>query len=199
MSEEAAFLAQLRDHPDDEATLLVYADWLHDSGAAERAEFLRLQQRVSQLRHRQKGFSDSSRLLLRLGRKLDPEWLAVVSRPRLEGTCWSGMDSDGDPDVFRYLPGGALNYTSRSGTYQNGTWLQIGNHVAMEMNRHYCDYLGFVGGDLIVGTAKNVAGHRWRWRVSRTTDPQKCDTGEPDTTVYGGHENDRPRRGRRRQ
>jgi uncharacterized protein (TIGR02996 family) len=185
--DEAAFLKQVGDDPQDLATLLVYADWLEDHGAPDRAEFLRLQHQVLQIRHRQKGFVATSRRLLRLGRKLEPAWLAVVSRPRLAGTCWSGTDSDGDHDVWRYLPGGVLNYTSPSGTYQNGTWVQIGNHVAMEMNRHYADYEGFIGGDWIRGTARNVNERRWRWKARRTTDPEECDPGDPDTTVYGGH------------
>src|SRR5262245_33885184 len=199
MPDEAAFLKQLSDHPDDAATLLVYADWLEDGGAADRAAFLRLQQKLLMMRHRQKGFSDTSRRLLRLGRKLAPDWLAVVSRPRLAGTCWSGASTIDSFYVWRFLPGGVLNYTSPSGTFQNGTWRQVGNCVMMETNRHFADYEGFVGGELIHGTARNVSGSRWRWKVRRTTDPEECDPGDPVTTVFGGHANDPPRRGRRRR
>ena len=48
MPDDSAFLKQLSEQPDDLATLLVYADWLDDNGAADRAEFLRVQQRVQQ-------------------------------------------------------------------------------------------------------------------------------------------------------
>jgi len=185
---EAAFLKQLSKQPEDVATVLVYADWLEDHGAADRAEFLRLQQQVLQMRHRQKGFSETSRRLLRLGRKLAPDWLAVVSRPRLSGTCWSGVDSDDGRGVWRYLPDGVLNYTYNGDVYQNGTWRQVGTCVLMEMNRHYADYEGFVGGDWLRGTARNVDEHRWRWKAQLTTDPALCDpTDAPDTTVYDGH------------
>jgi uncharacterized protein (TIGR02996 family) len=198
--DESAFLKQLSDQPDDLATLLVYADWLEDQGAADRADFLRLQQRVLALRYRQKGFSENSRRLLSLGKKLAPDWLAVVSRPRLVGTCWSGTSTLDSFYVWRFLPGGVLNYTSPSGTFQNGTWVQIGNCVRMETNRHYADYEGFVGGDVIHGRAHNVGEQKWRWTVRRTTDPEECDPGdEPVTTVFGGHANDPPRRGRRRR
>ncbi len=195
--QEDAFLAQLQDGP-DEVTALVYADWLDDHGNSARAEFLRLQQRVLGLRHRQTGFSELSKRLFRLGKALGPAWLAVVSQPRLAGTCWAGTDSRGQFYIWRYLPGGVLNYTSPSGTWQNGTWAQAGNHIAMETNRHYADYEGFVGGDEIRGGARNVTGLKWRWRVRRTTDPEQCDPGDPVTTVFGGHDNDPPRRRRRR-
>lgn len=198
MADDSTFLKQLSEQPDDRATLLVYADWLDDHGAADRAEFLRLQQRALSLRHRQKGFSETSRLLLRLGKKLERDWLAVVSRPRLAGTCWKGTSTLESSYVWRFLPGGVLNYTTPSGTFQNGTWLQIGNWVSMETNRHYADYEGFVGGDRINGKAKNVSGQDWRWTVWLTTDPEECDPGDPVTTVYGGHANDPPRRRRRR-
>jgi hypothetical protein len=51
----------------------VYADWLEDHGTSDRGEFLRLQHRVLSLRHRQKGFSDTCRKLLRLGKGLAPD------------------------------------------------------------------------------------------------------------------------------
>jgi uncharacterized protein (TIGR02996 family) len=186
--DDVAFLAQLSDDPADVATLLVYADWLDDGGDGERAAFLRLQHEVLRLRHRQKGFSESSRRLLRLGKRLDAQWLAVVSRPRLAGTCWSGSEDDGVYMVWRFLPGGVLNYSEDGDVYQNGTWVQVGNHVAMEMNRHFADYEGFVGGEQIRGSARNIRGRVWRWRVKRTTDPAECEPGEePDTTIYGDH------------
>jgi uncharacterized protein (TIGR02996 family) len=186
MVNENRFLRQVDEHPDDLAALLVYADWLDDQGDEVRAGFLRLQQEVLRLRHyRPGGFRPKSAALLKLGRALDPAWLAVVSRPRLAGTCWSGTDSLDGWDIWRFLPGGVLNYTSGSGTYQNATWVQVGNHVAMETNDHYADYEGFVGGDLLRGTAHNITGLKWTWKARRTTDPQECELpDDPDTTVY---------------
>ena len=40
--EEIAFLHALLSNPDDDATRLVYADWLEDQDESERAEFIRL-------------------------------------------------------------------------------------------------------------------------------------------------------------
>ena len=53
---EDAFLLQLDQDPEDDTTLLVYADWLDEQGDADRAAFLRLQAQVRTLRYRQKGF-----------------------------------------------------------------------------------------------------------------------------------------------
>jgi uncharacterized protein (TIGR02996 family) len=197
MQDDSAFLMQLDQDPDDLATVAVYADWLEDHGDSSRAEFLRLQRHLLSLRHRQKGFSRLSKQLLRLGRSLDPAWLAIVSLPRLAGTCWAGPNLGEEHYVWRYLPGGVLNYTCPTGTYQNGTWDQVGNHVAVEINRHYADYDGFIGGDLVRGKAGNITGLKWRWEARRTIDPVECDPGDPDTTVYDDHVRQRARRGRR--
>jgi uncharacterized protein (TIGR02996 family) len=42
-SPSEAFLEDIREHPDDDAPRLVYADWLDDHGDADRAEFIRAQ------------------------------------------------------------------------------------------------------------------------------------------------------------
>jgi uncharacterized protein (TIGR02996 family) len=44
------FLHALRDDPDDDASRLIYADWLDDHGDCERADFIRLQVRLSQIK-----------------------------------------------------------------------------------------------------------------------------------------------------
>jgi uncharacterized protein (TIGR02996 family) len=43
MSSEEAFLADICQHPADDAPRLVFADWLDDQGRAEQAEFIRVQ------------------------------------------------------------------------------------------------------------------------------------------------------------
>ena len=170
----------------------------------EEAAFLRLQRQILDMGPSRRGLVGRSRQLLKLGKPLPAEWLAVVSRPRLAGTCWLGSDYAGERQVLRFLPGGVLNYGLVHRTrYQNGTWAQVGNVVTMETNRHYADYEGFVAGDRITGSARNITGSRWRWDVTRTTDPELCDPGDPDTTVYDDHLNrppptPAPRRPRRR-
>jgi uncharacterized protein (TIGR02996 family) len=43
MSDEAALLAAILAHPDEDTPRLMYADWLDEHGQPERAEFIRLQ------------------------------------------------------------------------------------------------------------------------------------------------------------
>lgn len=43
MVTEQAFLADIQEHPDDDAPRLVYADWLEEHGQPERAELIRVQ------------------------------------------------------------------------------------------------------------------------------------------------------------
>jgi uncharacterized protein (TIGR02996 family) len=43
VSAEEAFLADIVEHPEDDAPRLVYADWLDEHGRPERAEFIRAQ------------------------------------------------------------------------------------------------------------------------------------------------------------
>ena len=51
MTNEANFLAAIRENPDDDAVRLIFADWLEDQGDTDRAEFIR------QLRERNIGCS----------------------------------------------------------------------------------------------------------------------------------------------
>ena len=85
----------------------------------------------------------------------------------LEGTTWSGADSDGHRYKFEFRPKGVLRYTSRTGTFDNGRWTQTGAHVAIDMNNHYADYAGDIVGDQMTGKAKNKPGREWTWSVTR--------------------------------
>ena len=49
MDAEQPFLDDVREHPDDDAPRLVFADWLDDHGEHDRAEFIRLQVRAARL------------------------------------------------------------------------------------------------------------------------------------------------------
>src|SRR5687767_2318898 len=100
--DHSAFLGPLAEDPDDDATLLVYADWLEDHGEVGRAAFLRAQEGSRRLTHSRRNFLKACREAIALGTRLPPEWLRVVSRPRLLGTLWAGRDSQGDVDIFRF-------------------------------------------------------------------------------------------------
>lgn len=83
---DEAFLADMVEHPDDDAPRLVYADWLDDRGEADRAEFIRLQIEQARLP------ADSPRgaALARREGELRGSGEAAWrdSLPRLEGVTW---------------------------------------------------------------------------------------------------------------
>jgi uncharacterized protein (TIGR02996 family) len=98
MSDEAALLAAIIAHPDEDTPRLMYADWLTEHGQPERAEFIRLQcavaadeaaeERVLELEERNRGkwllglpqFS-GARWAFRRGL---PEHLDVATEPFME-------------------------------------------------------------------------------------------------------------------
>jgi uncharacterized protein (TIGR02996 family) len=78
MSDEEAFLAAIRDAPEDETPRLVYADWLKER-ADPRAEYMRGE--VEHFRTEWDNVRDSPVWSLR--EQVDPVWAAMVSRAPL--------------------------------------------------------------------------------------------------------------------
>lgn len=79
MNQEAVFLLGLVENPADDLLRLVYSDWLEeqdDPNSPEKAEFLRLTVRS-------RGEAVAARLQ-ELAARLDPDWLAPVSRLAVE-------------------------------------------------------------------------------------------------------------------
>jgi hypothetical protein len=89
----------------------------------------------------------------------------------LTGTTWSGTDSDGALDTYEFRSGGALHYTSPTGTFDNATWKQDGHRVTWEMNGHYADYEGTIEGSRIEGKAHNKVGHKWTFSLKKQAPP----------------------------
>ncbi|MFM9376269.1 hypothetical protein [Gordonia sp. VNK21] len=85
----------------------------------------------------------------------------------ITGTVWAGTDSDGGFYTFRFQSGGALNYTSPTGTWSAATWQQHGTAVYMEMNNRYAEYRGVIDGDTMRGSAGNITGKTWTWSLTR--------------------------------
>jgi uncharacterized protein (TIGR02996 family) len=93
MSDEDAFLARLRAHPDDEVSRLVYADWLDERGdveSATKADFLRLE---SGLKDTPPDTPARARLTARLralAKHMPEPWKAAVARVPLDlcGLRW---------------------------------------------------------------------------------------------------------------
>lgn len=92
MSDEPAFLNAILANPQDDAPRLIYADWLDERGdelATQKADFLRVTCRMLTAPP-----GPRLPLLTRLRQqaaRLDPEWLAVVSKLQLEA-CLSAFE-----------------------------------------------------------------------------------------------------------
>ncbi|MDQ3336381.1 MAG: TIGR02996 domain-containing protein [Myxococcota bacterium] len=190
---DAQLLALVEQQPDDADAILVYADWLEENGDLPRASFLRLQQLLRAMKVSHPKLLARGRALSDLGKTLPPKWIASVTYPKITGTAWDGRDDDGAL-VLRFLENGFVNYTQPSGTYENGRWEQVGITVAMETNAHYADYFGVIIGDVMRGNAQNIVEHEWRWKVTRTSDPEVAPV--PDSvnrTIHDDHVNARKR------
>jgi hypothetical protein len=92
---------------------------------------------------------------------------ANSSVPSLAGTSWNATETDGDIDIFYYLPDGTLSYSYQAGSFTNGTWRQDGDAVYMQMNNKYVEYHGRITGTHMEGTAHNVTGKDWTWKADK--------------------------------
>src|SRR5579859_6591741 len=75
------FLAAIRDNPDDEASRLVYADWLEERGDC-RAKYLRQEHRLAQLSRGSADYETLEILLFNLASRgrIEWNWLNTVTR-----------------------------------------------------------------------------------------------------------------------
>jgi uncharacterized protein (TIGR02996 family) len=77
MNDEAGFLTAIRATPEDDATRLVYADWLEDRGDV-RGDFLRLHLAMKSLSPDHVQRVNGEHELSELRSSIDPAWLGVV-------------------------------------------------------------------------------------------------------------------------
>ena len=104
---EAKLLAAIASH--DDSARLVYADLLEHRGEVDRAEFLRVQQRLVALSPGDAFFLKCTKRLRRLAKSIDAEWRARVARPPIERCdvafefqCpkeWGSLTPTGQSDV----------------------------------------------------------------------------------------------------
>jgi uncharacterized protein (TIGR02996 family) len=86
MSTGKALLREICENPDDDATRLVFADWLDENGQPERAELIRVQCEMARLGHedpRQKQLEKRAEVILR---KHSSEWVSKL--PWRTGVEW---------------------------------------------------------------------------------------------------------------
>jgi hypothetical protein len=98
---------------------------------------------------------------------------ASTSVASLEGTTWSGTDSDGDSYEFTFLKSGHLRYTTQAAgeaaaSYEDegDVWAQNGDIVIILING-YSTYQGTIKGDLMQGKSWNVVEKRWTWEFKK--------------------------------
>jgi uncharacterized protein (TIGR02996 family) len=105
MSEEG-FLRAILERPKDDTSPLVYADWLEEQQGpvpAARAEFLRLTvELASMARADIRRMKAIQKRLQELAATLDPDWLAVVSRLKIEN-CRGKRDTARSFYSFRLI------------------------------------------------------------------------------------------------
>jgi uncharacterized protein (TIGR02996 family) len=77
MTRDEAFLADIREHPDDDAPRLVYSDWLEDNGNPVRAEYLRLSCRLARMDWREPGHHELEERAHKLEWDNRERWLAA--------------------------------------------------------------------------------------------------------------------------
>jgi uncharacterized protein (TIGR02996 family) len=179
VSEGDPFLTALAGRPHDDTLRLVYADWLDEHGRPDHAVFLRLEVR---LRHAEPGpgWFALGRAFLRAAHATPDDWRELVSRPRLAGTTWRQVDSDGEvAEEAEFHPGGTL--THRDGfddgvphDVSPGTWRQLGPRVVLTING-YSVFRGTVRGDVLRMRGRRIAPGDprlyWHLDLSRAPGP----------------------------
>jgi uncharacterized protein (TIGR02996 family) len=82
--EDKAFIRTILSNPAELSAWLVYADWLEEHDNPLHAEFLRLMARRGQLSNTELEWYTVEGRLEELRNTLDPNWVAVFDRPKIE-------------------------------------------------------------------------------------------------------------------
>jgi uncharacterized protein (TIGR02996 family) len=98
LTHDEAFLEDICDHPDDEATRLIYADWLDDRGDAACAEFIRVQVALRKSAPDDDRHDDLVRRESALLQEHEAGWRAEL--PALEGVNWENFSGGFVEAVF---------------------------------------------------------------------------------------------------
>jgi uncharacterized protein (TIGR02996 family) len=80
MNDDSTFIAGIQAVPDDDARRLVYADWLEEQGASEKAEYLRVVNALTELPSEAPQRKRLVRRLLIVAEQIDEGWRDAVAR-----------------------------------------------------------------------------------------------------------------------
>jgi uncharacterized protein (TIGR02996 family) len=83
-TEDRAFIRAILANPAELSAWLVYADWLDEHDNPVHAEFLRLMAQRGQFNNTQPAWYETEERLTELRAVLDPNWIAVFDRPKIE-------------------------------------------------------------------------------------------------------------------
>jgi uncharacterized protein (TIGR02996 family) len=83
-AEDRTFIRAILANPAELTAWLVYADWLDEHGNTAHAEFLRLMARHGELVNTDREWYVAEDRLQELRATLDPNWVAVFDRPKIE-------------------------------------------------------------------------------------------------------------------
>src|SRR4051812_23231024 len=127
MSEHDALVQAILHAPDDDAPRLVYADWLDETGDADRAEFIRVQCRMARLPFYDPSYAELDRRSRALLAVHQAEWrlpgLAaqqVFRRGFVEElTLSAGLFTSRAADIFGRLPVRWVRFNSAPGDAWN--------------------------------------------------------------------------------
>lgn len=206
MTEDQTFFAMLREAPDDDATWLVFSDFLESVGRDLEAEVVR---RVRELARRP--FDDDqtivyARELLAIAAPLPRAWLAALPGPDIRRHGWVShassdiyavaFDDDGTIRCCQESPGIADDEPSPAGG--DGAWMQIGHALAFSIGaQDYQDYSrhdGIISIARLRGIGSDGASTRWTWNLQPDTrsaiddpmpdlPPDAASDGPPTTTI----------------
>src|SRR5262245_23250360 len=138
MHDEDDFLRKLLENPADDTTRMVYADWLDerdDSESKAKAKFLRVTVRLMGPIQRHGWRSARKKELQRLAATLPTDWLAVVSRVRVENCAAKRAE-----DMQREVPMLTVYVCDKRWDEMHATAdVAVRFCERCERNVHYCD------------------------------------------------------------
>jgi uncharacterized protein (TIGR02996 family) len=181
MSDDATFQKLLHEQPDDDASWLVYADWLESTGEPPRATIVRRLRELAGITEHVPRLA-CARKVLDAAKGFPREWLAKFpTRIALEGTCWGAHDCDGGVYLVVFAAGGKLLFmqgdaedTSDEPDAErgDGKWMQLGDAMTFSIALHddpkkdFSRQDGVLTGDLLGGIGSNSDGQIWTWSLA---------------------------------
>jgi uncharacterized protein (TIGR02996 family) len=183
MTDEPTFQHLLTENPDDEATWIVYADWLETNGEAQRAKVVRSHRELAGQQEHVPRLAIARRILDE-AKELPRDWLATFPMRRpLVNECWGARDSDEGVYLVKFRPDGTILYkqgnpggTSDPPDVENGDgyWVQIGDVMAFSISKHDNRKKDFSRQDGVLaakkarleGIGSNSDGQIWTWKLA---------------------------------